>query len=189
CGPGQGEGGGAGRGAGGVGEGERRRLTNRDAVARGIKRPAGGGRYQLQRVKTVERGQAQRVHSADHRGVEQTRGDRALRRGEHLGARGAGRGDDHRRALELQCATYERAEREGVVRAAVAKVGGQRAARRIEAPERLLGLEYSRGAGAEEQANAVGAVALRAAGHRLGKAVLRQAEERQAVVAALELSE
>src|SRR6185437_9032176 len=79
--------------------------------------------------------------------------------------------------------------REGVVRAAITKVRRQRAAHRVEAPEGLLGLEDAGGAGADEDADAGGAVAGGAARHRRREAVLAQGEERQAVVATLERRE
>ncbi len=52
-----------------------------------------------------------------------------------------------------------------------------------------LGLEDARGAGAEKHPDALAPVARGSALHGLGKAVLAEAEQRQAIVAALELAQ
>ena len=168
---------------------ERRGLADGNTVARDVEGPARRARHQLQGVKAIERGEAQRVHPADERGVDQPRLDGAPRRGEHLGARGARARDHHGRARQPQRLLRERRERERVVRAAVAKLRRQRTAHRVALAVGELGLEDPRGAGAEKHPDALTPVALSGALHRLGKTVLGEAEVGQAIVAALELAQ
>ncbi len=77
---------------------ERGGFADGNTVARDIEGPAGRARHQLQGVKAIERGEAQRVDPADERGIDQPRLDGAPGRGEHLGARGARARDHHGRA-------------------------------------------------------------------------------------------
>ena len=122
-------------------------------------------------MKAVERRETERVDPADQRRIDHARLDGALRGGEHLGAGGAGRGDDHGGAGEAQGAARKSAERESVVRTAVAKLRRQRAAGAIAVAVGELGLEDSGGAGAEKDPDALAAVTRGAAAHGLGEAV------------------
>ena len=66
------------------------------------------------------------------------------------------------------------------------KIGRQGAIDRVAPAVGQLGLQDARGAGAQEDADALRPVFAGGGGHGVGKAVLRQAQERQAVVAAIE---
>ncbi len=65
-------------------------LADGDAVARDIKRPAGSGRGQLQRMKAVQSREAQRIDAAHDGGVDEVGLEHAPRAAEHFRARGTG---------------------------------------------------------------------------------------------------
>ena len=98
------------------------RLTDRDAVARSVKRTAHLAGQQLERVEAMQRRQAQTVRSAHNRGVDQTGLDPALRGKEDLGAGGARRRYDGDRSLDSQDLSQEAAQRVSGMRVPIAKI-------------------------------------------------------------------
>ena len=90
---------------------------------------------------------------------------------------------------EAQRTLREGGEREGVVRALIAELLWQRARLRVAPAVGELGLEDSRGTGAEEHSDAPRPVARGTLGHLRGKSVLREGQPGEAIVAAVELGE
>lgn len=82
--------------------------------------------------------------------------------------------------------TREIGDREGVVRAGVNKIGRKCTAGRVQPAVSQFGLKNAGGAGADEDADALGAIFVGGSGDRFGKPVLPQAEQGQPVVAAIE---
>ena len=75
------------------------------------------------------------------------------------------------------------------MRLGIVKPGGQRAALRIALPVCEFGLKNAGGAGADKHADALSAIALRRRRDGLRKAILREAELSQPVVAAVEVAQ
>jgi hypothetical protein len=148
-------------------QGESRGLADRDAVAVGRERPARALRQQLQRAKALQRRQREAVHTRDDRRVALPGGDRALRHREHLRARRA-RGR-HRRpyARDAERLGQEARRRGHAMDVAVMTVAERPALFRGLRAHGQLGVEDARGARADEDADARGAVGLRARGRRL----------------------
>src|SRR5579863_3984110 len=82
---------------------ERSGLSDGDAVACDIEGAAGRRRGKLQGVKAVQRGEAQRIHAAHQRRIDEPRLDHAPCRAEYLGAGCACAG--HRDGGTVQTAT------------------------------------------------------------------------------------
>ena len=89
------------------------RLADGDAVAGHVERAAGSRRCELQGVKAVQGGKAQRVHAAHQRRVDEACLDHAACRAEHLGAGGARAGNRNRGSP--QAATLPNVVRDGEV--------------------------------------------------------------------------
>src|SRR5882762_2457963 len=87
--------------------GKTRALADGDSVPADVERAAGPARSELERTKAIERGEAQRIGPADHRGVAYAGGDHARRVAEDLGRRGAGAGHDERRPGEPEPPPHE----------------------------------------------------------------------------------
>jgi hypothetical protein len=139
----------------------------------------------LQRGEAVQRGQAQRIDTADDGCVDAAQFELAGSGGKDLGARRAGRRNRHRHALQPEIVAGEFGQREGIVRRAVVEIVGQRAALRIAPAVGQFGLQDAGRAGAEEDADPCLAVAGNGRAHPVGEAVGFQAHLRQAVVAAV----
>ena len=85
--------------------------------------------------------------------------------------------------------TCEIGDGKSIVRGAVNKIGGEGAAHRVAAAVSQLGLQYPGGAGADKYTYTPGAVLLAGGRDGIGKAVLRQAQQREPVVTAIEVGE
>ncbi len=165
------------------------RLADGEAAASRVEGPADVRRHQLQRVEAVERRVAEAVDAADHRGVGEPQADEALGEAEHLGARGAGGGDRHRRPGEAQHAAHELRGRIEVVHGVVAKRRRQAAGGGIAVLVGELRGEDSRGAGAEEDGDARAAQPGARGRDGRHEIVLLQREQGEPVVAAIEVGE
>ena len=140
-------------------------------------------------MESIQCCEAERVDATDDRGVDQSGLDHASRRAEGLRtgrACGAHRG---RRSAQLEITAHEVGDRVAVVRAPVVERCGQRSGGRVPVTVGDLGLEDPRGAGADENADAVGAVALARSADRVAQPVLLERELRQPVVATVERGE
>ncbi|CCF97238.1 hypothetical protein RSK60_1940007 [Ralstonia solanacearum K60] len=168
---------------------ESRGFADRDAVARHVERLAWLPRQQFERVEAVQRGQAQRVHAAHDRRIDQAGFEHAPRRAEDLGAGRAGRRDRHRRAAQPAIGAHEGGGCVGAVRLRVVEIGGQGAGLRIAVLVGEFGLQDAGGAGAHEDADARGAMTCLRCLDMLGEAVLREADLREPVVAAFEVAQ
>jgi len=72
-----------------------------------------------------------------------------------------------------------------IVRGAVNKIGRQCARHRVAPPVGQLGLQNAGSAGADEHTHALRTIFCAGHAHRLGKAILQQAQQREPVVAAI----
>ena len=133
-----------------------RAFADGDAVAACVTRPAGLGRGELERGKTVQRRQAQRIHPAHQRCVDGAQLQLARRSGEHLGAGRTRGGDGGGHAGDAEVFTQQLGQRVRVVRVAVAEGGGQGAGDGIARSVGQLGLQDAGCAGAHEHAHTAG---------------------------------
>jgi len=140
-------------------------------------------------MKTVERRQTQGVHAAHQGGVDETGFDHAPRRAEDLCTGGAGAGHRHRGPLELQPLTQIIRNREGVVGGAVLEGRGQRAGDEIAFAVGEFGLQDARGAGADEDTDALAAPARHRAPGGVQETILPQRQFRESIVPAVEASQ
>ena len=76
-----------------------------------------------------------------------------------------------------------------IVRGAVNEIGGECARHRVAPPVGQLGLQNAGSAGAEKHPDALCAVGCDGSAHRLGKAILHQSQQREPVVAAIEVGQ
>jgi hypothetical protein len=75
------------------------------------------------------------------------------------------------------------------VRGAINKIRGEGASRRVASPVGQLGLQNAGSAGAEKHANALRTVSRDGSAHCLGKSVLSQSQQREPVVATIEVGQ
>ncbi len=150
----------------------------------GVERPARFGRDQLQRVEAEQHAVAQGIDAADHRRVDQAEADHPLGAGEHLGAGRAGGGNGQARSFQRQRGGDEGGQRMRCVDRRAQHVV-RKAAIGIEPAIGLLGGADAGGGGAQQQRDAVGAVARARGVHAVEEAVLVQAQPGQPVVAAI----
>ena len=80
-------------------------------------------------------------------------------------------------------------DRKRIVRGAINKIGGECAAHRVAPPIGQLSLQNAGRAGAEEHADALRAVFCNGRAHRFGEVILHQAQQREPVVAAIEVGQ
>ena len=113
--------------------------------------------------------------------------DHPRRRGEYLGARRARGGNHHGGAFQIEGGAHEIGHRIGVVGGAIVEVVGQGAGCRVAAAIGLFGLQDAGGAGAEQNADPPPAVAGGSRADGGIEAILAQAQQGEAVVAALVL--
>ena len=165
-------------------------FADREAAALRVPRPADVGRQQLERVEAVQRRQAQAVDAADDRRIDQAR-----RRSGAPRCRTPSRSTSTRsrrpssaRAARARARTNA-ADRVGVLRLRVAEVGGQRAVGARAGGRRARSRAGPTVLVPRSTADALRAPALARRAHRVGEAVLLQAEPGEAVVAAVEVGE
>ena len=163
-------------------------LADGNTVAIRVEGAASDRGEQAERVEPIQRGEAETVDAADHRRIAQAGRNHARGTAECLCARRTRGGYRHRRSGQAEIRLHEPGNRVGVVRRGIAKVRRQRAAG-VAPAVRQFRLEYPRGAGADEYADAGRAVLLPCRHYRLVKSILLQAQLRDAVVAAVEFGQ
>src|SRR3990167_11246203 len=85
--------------------------------------------------------------------------------------------------------TREIGDGKSIVRGAINKIGGEGTAHRVAPTVSQFGLQNAGGAGADKYANALRAVSCAGGRHGTGKAILRQAQQREPVVTAIEVGQ
>ena len=161
-----------------------RRATGRRASASNGRH--GCLRHQLQRVEAEQHAAAQRIDAADERRVGQPGLDQARGLREHLRARRARGRDGHARPAQPGGVLHEIAERMRRVHDRALQVGreGGPGVGRFEARIGFFGRADARGRRADDDGDAVGAVALARGAHRVEHPVLLQRQPGEPVVAA-----
>jgi hypothetical protein len=157
--------------------------SDRDAVARGVERPARLGRHQLQRVEAEQHAIAQAIHAADHRRIDQPEADHPLGIGKYLGAGRTGRGNREAWAFQLQRLSDESRQRMRFVDRRPQHVI-RKAAIGIEPAIGLLGGADAGGGRAQQQRDAAGAIAFARGPDPVEETILIQAQPGQPIVAA-----
>src|SRR5579864_1588644 len=140
-------------------------------------------------MKPIQRGVAQAVDAADHRGVAQTGCDVARGMRESLGAGRAGGGNCGGRALQLETRPREVGRRKNVLLMLDAHAVRQRRLRSGSRAIAELGFENSTGAGADEDPDAMRSVSPPRGSDGRGKFVRAEGHLRKPVIAAVEASE
>ena len=168
---------------------EGRRFADRQAVTIPVERTARSRRRELKRVEAVQRREAQRVHAADDRRIDQAGLDHPRGRTEDLRARRARRRNRCRGPAQLQRTPHEIGNGERILRRRIKEIAGQRSGHGIAPPVRELGLKNARSTRADEYANPVRAVSCAGRRHARDEVVLREAQRRESIVAAVEVGD
>ena len=163
-------------------------FRDRNAVAPRIEGTARQPRKHTERLEAVQGGKTERVDTTHQSGVAQADRDGAGCIAEHFRAGRTGGRHDDRGAGEFECAPHVVGERIGVVRFAVVEARRQ-PARGVAPAIGEFGFEDARGAGGEEHADAIGAMAFTRGDYRAPEAVGLEAQLREANVATVEMAQ